>query len=49
MNAPAKPQSGLMDPKFQYRPAANTNVQETWKRFGWTPLSQKEVPNAKAQ
>jgi len=34
-----KPQ-GLMNPDFKYRNSANTNVQETWKRFGWNPPSE---------
>lgn len=34
---------GLMDPNFKYIPAAQTDVQATWKRFGWVP----HVPNKK--
>jgi len=37
---------GLMNPAFQYRSAANTNVSETWKRFGWVPPTEiKEQKN----
>jgi hypothetical protein len=36
------PQVPLTDPRFQYVPAAATDVQQTWRRFGWTPPSQKE-------
>jgi len=27
----------LMDPNFIYRNSSNTNVQDTWRKFGWTP------------
>ena len=33
----------LSDPRFNYKPAAATDVQATWKRFGWVPPSQKEI------
>lgn len=36
----AKPTIPLTDAKFVYRNSAQTNVQETWKRFGWTPKEQ---------
>ena len=35
-----KPTIPLTDAKFVYRNSAQTNVQETWKRFGWTPKEQ---------
>ena len=28
------------DPDFVYVPAASTDVQKTWTKFGWTPPSQ---------
>lgn len=27
----------LLDPDWVYVPAAETNVQKTWRKFGWTP------------
>ena len=32
---------GLMNPNFEYTPAAATNVQNTWRKYGWKPLEQK--------
>lgn len=32
----------LFDPNFKYYCAADTDVQRTWKRFGWTPLENRE-------
>lgn len=27
----------LLDPSFEYINAAQTNVQNTWRKFGWKP------------
>jgi hypothetical protein len=31
----------ITDPRFQYVPAAATDVQQTWRRFGWAPPSKE--------
>ena len=39
LQKPVRP--SLSDPNFIYVPSNVTNVQNTWKRFGWTPPSEK--------
>jgi hypothetical protein len=41
---PTKP---LTDPRFEYRNAAATDVQTTWRRFGWQPLSKEKQDDKK--
>ncbi len=32
----------LLDPRFKYTPAINTDVLETFRRFGFKPTSEEE-------
>ena len=38
---PVKPDKGLLQ-GFKYTPAAKTDVQATWRRFGWKPVHEQE-------
>jgi hypothetical protein len=33
---------GLCDPEWQYVPSAQTDVQSTWRKYGWTPTRPNE-------
>lgn len=33
----------ILDPRFNYIPAAKTDIKETWKKYGWTPPSEKRT------
>lgn len=36
-----KPKS-ILDPNFKYIPSAQTDVQATWRKYGWKPVERKE-------
>lgn len=38
MTQQANQKSRILDPNFKYVPAAATDVRQTWRRFGWTPI-----------
>lgn len=31
----------ILDKNFKYYHAADTDVQRTWRRFGWTPIEKQ--------
>lgn len=39
---PVRP--SLLDPSFKYTIAAQTDVQATWRKFGWKPLAERVQP-----
>ena len=38
--------SRILDPKFKYVCAAATDIQATWRKFGWRPLN--EMPDLRS-
>jgi hypothetical protein len=39
--AKTKEDWGLCDSNFIYHNASDTDVQRTWRKFGWTPTEEK--------
>jgi len=37
-----KPARSILDRSFRYVPAVATSVVETWRRFGWRPMTVEE-------
>jgi hypothetical protein len=32
-----KPARSILDKRFEYVPASNTSVTDTWRKYGWKP------------
>lgn len=43
----AKPTHSITHPAFKYVPAAKTDITQTWRRFGWTPIEEVQPPRRK--
>lgn len=43
MNTALHPKQGLLDPKFEYRNSASTDITITWRKHGWLPLNEQTV------
>lgn len=41
-NDGSKAAARLLDPRFEYTPAATTNIAATWKRFGFDPRANEQ-------
>ena len=35
-----KPSKSILDRSFIYVPSASTSVNQTWRRFGWRPITE---------
>lgn len=38
----SKSAARLLDPRFEYRPAAETDIAATWRRFGFDPRANEQ-------
>ena len=36
-----KPSKSILDRSFTYVPSAATAIEQTWRRFGWRPISEE--------
>ena len=39
----ARPSVPMTDPSFVYLNSSQTDVQQTWRRFGWQPSNEQPV------
>ena len=37
-----KPFISILDRSFRYVPSVSTSVADTWRRFGWRPMTQRD-------
>ena len=37
-----KPSTSILDQSFRYVPSTSASVAETWRRFGWQPVTDEE-------
>jgi hypothetical protein len=44
-----KPTKSILDESFSYIPSTSTSVAETWRRFGWHPLTDEERARQRRQ
>lgn len=42
-----KPMRSILDKKFLYVPAGMTDVSRTWRKYGWTPPSERQPENVR--
>ena len=40
-----KPNKSILDESFSYTSSAATNVDATWKRYGWQPTTEQDRKN----
>ena len=43
--SPVRPQAKLLDLNWQYVPAAETDIRNTFRRMGWVPPTEVRNPN----
>lgn len=44
-----KPTKSILDESFSYIPSTSTSVAETWRRFGWHPMTEEERTQQRRQ
>ncbi len=37
------PKQSILDPKFEYRNSASTDITITWRKYGWRPLNEETM------
>lgn len=44
-----KMRAPILDPSFKYTMSSATDVQATWRKYGWVPPSELKAHNEKAK